>query len=392
MQVVDRNGFTETIGNKERLGMYKDTDFLSAQPFQKVLRVYGKDAQGQTRSKITSYHDNGELCQYLEAINGRANGEYQEWHPNGRLKVTAHLVEGVADLTDLAQSSWVFDGPSEVWDEEGHLIATFEYEKGLLKGTGRTFFPSGALCCEMPYQQGELHGLYTERRESGELAEETSYEKGEKQGLSRTYWETGAIRSDELFERGKLKEANYFDPAGSSVAVVVEGKGKSALFEGKLVHTMYTVTEGIFEGEVRTFYPNGVVHTLYPLHGGQKEGTEWEYYPSGEPKISLEWHEDAIQGQVSTWYPSGQKESQREVHKNYKQGTAFAWYKSGDLMLIEEYENDQLIKGSYYKKGDKKPISKIESGKGIATLYTPEGVFSKKVTYERGRPQLGGSA
>ena len=57
-------------------------------------------------------------------------------------------------------------------------------------------------------------------------------------------------------------------------------------------------------------------------------------------------------------------------------------------MLVEEYENDLLIKGSYYKKGDKKIVSRIDSGKGTASLYSSDGFFLKKVLYEKGKPQL----
>jgi antitoxin component YwqK of YwqJK toxin-antitoxin module len=91
---------------------------------------------------------------------------------------------------------------------------------------------------------------------------------------------------------------------------------------------------------------------------------------------------------MKTWYSNGVMESQREINVNKKQGLSFAWYKNGDLMLMEEYENDMLIKGSYFKKGDKAPISRIESGKGLATLYTSDGIFLRKVSYEKGKPKL----
>ncbi len=41
MQIIDRNGFTETISNKERISSFETTDFLTPQPYQKVLRVFG---------------------------------------------------------------------------------------------------------------------------------------------------------------------------------------------------------------------------------------------------------------------------------------------------------------------------------------------------------------
>ena len=57
-------------------------------------------------------------------------------------------------------------------------------------------------------------------------------------------------------------------------------------------------------------------------------------------------------------------------------------------MLMEEYDQDKLILGSYYKKGDKLPVSKVENGKGTATLFSSEGAFLKKVSYEKGQPVI----
>jgi hypothetical protein len=55
-------------------------------------------------------------------------------------------------------------------------------------------------------------------------------------------------------------------------------------------------------------------------------------------------------------------------------------------MLIEEYDNDQLVKGIYIKKGEKSPVSVIENGEGIATLYDSDGYFLKKIKYYKGIP------
>ena len=79
LQTIDRNGFSETVSTKERVGRFSQTDFLSPQPYQKVLRIYGRDSIGKSTSKITSYHSNGHIWQYLEISEGRANGAYREW-------------------------------------------------------------------------------------------------------------------------------------------------------------------------------------------------------------------------------------------------------------------------------------------------------------------------
>ena len=68
IQVIDRNGFTETMSTDERLSQYQKVDFLTPQPFQKVQRVFSRNPEGKTRSAITSYHSNGHIFQYLEVL------------------------------------------------------------------------------------------------------------------------------------------------------------------------------------------------------------------------------------------------------------------------------------------------------------------------------------
>lgn len=74
------------------------------------------------------------------------------------------------------------------------------------------------------------------------------------------------------------------------------------------------------------------------------------------------------------------------MSSNQKQGFLTAWYSNGSLMLVEEYDSDKLIKGDYYRLGEKAAISQIDKGKGIATLFNSEGNFSRKVHYQDGKP------
>ena len=75
----------------------------------------------------------------------------------------------------------------------------------------------------------------------------------------------------------------------------------------------------------------------------------------------------------------------KEISQNKKNGHCTAWYQNGFLMFVEEYENDKLLKGEYYKSGEKIPCSRVEKGKGIATLFDAEGNFVRKIFYKEGR-------
>ena len=231
LQVQDRNGFSETISNKDRLNVYQNVDFLNAQPYQKVLRVYGKNNEGKSRSKLTSYHDNGSVWQYLEAVDGRANGRFLEWHENGKVKIEAHVIEGLADLSEKAQKSWLFDGESNVWDEEGNQIASFTYDRGYLHNEAKYFYSSGQVQKRIPYVHGIMQGTVTVYDKEGNLLEDITFQNGKKDGPAKGLWNKETSKYQEQYREGSLINAIYFSPEGGAVAEVENGRGTKAIFD-----------------------------------------------------------------------------------------------------------------------------------------------------------------
>ncbi len=364
INIIDRNGMNETIQAKDRLARYQGVDFLRAQPYQKVLRVCGPRVDGAVPSFVTSYHENGQVRQYLEVVDGRASGWYREWHPNGALKLEAWVVGGVADIDERAQESYVFEGVSRAWDGKETLVGEIPYEAGVLEGVCRYF-------------------------KGGELVRCERYEKGVLEGEVMSFWPGGMPQSEEVYARGLLAEGRYFDRAGLCLGEVRKGRGVRVVFgEG---HALWDVVRGSPRGRVREYGVRGELHRLYHVKGGVKEGEEVEYWeePFGlDPvqKLSLNWRGGEIQGVVRTWYEDGQLESQREMSHNRRNGMSTAWYQDGSLMLVEEYREDRLVKGEYYERGASRPASGVREGEGIATLFDPQGTYLARVNYVEGSP------
>ncbi len=387
INIIDRNGMSETINAKERLNAFENTDFLSPQPYQKVMRVYGKQPNGDVRSCITSYHPNGQVKQLLLSVNNRAYGTYSEWYPNGKLKVEAKVIGGIADINTQAEQSWLFDSKNCAWDEDGHLIASIQYEKGDLQGESIYYHPNGQIWKTCPYSKNVLHGSVRIFLEDGSLFQTLSYKEGVKDGICTRYWEGSSIAFQENYEKGLLMEARYYDGHGSTTATIQGGKGFRAIFGKKQLQELQEFKGGIQDGSVKIFDEKHNLISVCMMKNGEKMGEEINYFPgSKQPKLLLTWHEGVLQGPMKTWYSNGQIESQREMTSNQKHGLLSAWYRSGSLMLVEEYDNDILVKGEYYRIGEKAPTSQIERGKGIATLFNPEGNFFRKVAYQDGRP------
>lgn len=392
INIISRDGFSETINNPERLNQYANVDFLQTQPYEKVLRVYGREPGGNIHAYITTYHPNGQVQQYLEILNNSAFGVYQEWHENGIQKVEAVVIGGTADVGKSAEDSWLFDGISNAWDEEGNLLAKIRYSRGILEGDSLYYHTSGALWKRVPLCHGLIEGTEEIYKKDGQVFQKTEYHRGLKNGSSIRYWDKEKICTEEVYSRGYLTEGRYYNQEGELVSNIEDGNGYRTTFAKEGVCELQQFKEGCLDGEVKAFGVDDSLLKLYHVKNGQKHGIEIEYYASRKgqkdlkPILSINWHEGVIQGLAKTWYPNGNMESQREMTGNHKNGISTGWYEDGTIMLIEEYEQNKLVHGEYYQQGEKFPVTEVHDGKGIATLHDEGGNFLQKVTYHNGKP------
>jgi len=392
INIIDRDGMSETFSNADRLAKFENVDFLSSQPYQKVLRVYSRNDEGAVLAYLTSYHPNGQVKQYLEIANGRAFGLYREWFANGTLKVEAHVIGGMPDITTAAEKSWLFEGIAQAWDENGHLEAEIPYCKGILHGTALYYHPNGAIWKRVALEKNELQGTSEIFLEDGTLLETLQYVVGQREGPSIRYWGKDKIASQEMFSEGKLITGIYYNSNGEPISNIDDGGGFRAIFGKDSVAELQEFKRGLPEGSVRVFGARGRLVRVYKVKNGLKHGEEIEYFDRPvagrelQPRLTINWYEGRIQGIVKTWYDNGIQESQREWSNNVKNGVATGWYSDGNLMLIEEYDHGKLMRGQYLKRGDKTPQTSISDGKGMATLYDADGNFVRRVIYINGVP------
>ncbi len=392
INIIDRNGLSQTICNPDRLRKFEDVDFFKNQPYQKVLRVYGRDAQGNAQAFITCYYANGQPKQYLEIVNNRAYGTYKEWHANGVLQLEAFIIGGAADIGTASEQTWLFEGCSKAWDENGNLIAEIPYAKGVLEGVSIYYHPNGNVWKNVPFHKNAIEGVFETFLDDGSILQTANYSQDRKEGESIRYWPGCKIAAQEIFCSGELISGSYYNIKGDLITEIKDGNGYRAVFGKEAVIELQEYHQGILEGEIQTFDKNSRLNRISHVKNNVKHGEELIFYDAigkqkNLPKLSINWYEGKIQGIVKTWYRNGNQESQREMTNNAKNGLATAWYQDGSMMMIEEYDHDKLQRGEYYKKGERIPISLINEGKGLATIFDSEGNFVRKVSYNNGKPE-----
>lgn len=386
IQIVDRMGMNETIKSKEKLKTFAEVDYEKPQPYEKVTRVLAKQGLTPQKSIITTYHDNGYLKEYLEAVSHRAHGLYKEFYPNGNIKIFGHIIEGIADLTEAAKNSYIFDGVCQIFYPNGKLQATIIYQKGKLQGESTYYHANGKIEKKIPYNQDQIDGVVYLYDLEENIIGFTEYQCGTKHGKLEYLGDKLIAPFEEWYELGLLKNGDYFNFKRELISQIVGGYGVQSIYENGKLSKEIEYQKGIPEGTVKTYYPSSRLKSIYSIQNGLKHGEEWVYYDNelSTPKLFLTWYEDQLHGSQKSWYEDGSLESQKEMVKNKKQGSLIAWYQTGGVMLIEDYDAGKLIEGAYFTKGSKEKISSVTHGKGIATIYDKNGFFIHKIRYEKG--------
>ena len=400
IQITDKHGISEIISSKEKLLKYQDVNFeTEPQPYKQVTRIFSDKTTKQKFSKITSYHNNGNIFQYLDIKDSSAYGKYIEWHKNGQKKIEAKIIGGEANLSPQSQETWVFHDISFVWDEKGNLLAEINYTNGLLSNISSYYFPNGNLQKIIPYENNEIHGTIKEYDENKKLTSISNFKNGKLNGKTKGFYKNNYIFI-ENYKNGKLINGKYLDPNKKLISSIKNGKGyKIHVNEAISEVQKIEYTKGIEEGQIEIYSLDLQLICKYHKKNNQKQLDEIFYFLKSEldedsimtneqhPKVSIQWKDNYIHGLVKTWYNNAVLESQKTVSKNKKNGPLSAWYKDGAIMLLEDYENDILIQGKYFKKNIPTPISIVTNGTGVATLYDENGLFIKKIKYEKGIAQ-----
>ncbi|MFZ4099607.1 MAG: toxin-antitoxin system YwqK family antitoxin [Chlamydiia bacterium] len=384
----DRNGFSETVSQPDRLARLATVDFNSPQPYERVIRVFQRNEDGSVPSILTCYYPNGQLSELLDVLSGRASGRYCRWHQNGQINLYAVVMGGVADVNDRAKQTWLFDGESLVWDEEGHLIARIPYDRGALHGIEQHYYPSGSTQESIPYVKGLLHGTREAYSPNGELLQRQDFDQGQPHGHAESWWlHEHRLSTQEIWSQGLLLQGEYYHADGTSAGSVQQGSGHRILFDTARMIRRYQVQTGRVEGFVEEFNASNVCIRTWNEAQGMKQGVERVFEPkNGNLKLELCWKDDVLQGPCRTYYVDGKLESQKELSDNQVHGRCLAWYPSGQVMLLEEYQQGILERGEYYELGSLVPVSQVVQGHGTVTLYDGSGRKAKTIPIVNGIP------
>lgn len=330
------------------------------------------------------YYKNGDLRKsYFLNDDGKAEGKYKEFHPNGQLAYEVEFDDGDKE------------GPYTLWYPNGIVKSRGKYDwQGERDGLCETFYESGKKKTAHDTDRRTMKKWY----ENGQISEEGSYDYD---GLKDELWK-------EFYEDGKPKSFIEYD------SDEFEGSYKTWYSNGNIhVDGTYDYNSEKHDSWV-TNYENGNPQEITEYRYGKLDGDYLSYYENGQIKIKCEYMSGEMRNEYTEYHANGNLKVKGKNYSGEKTGTWEVYFEDGELQFSQHFKNDEPAgkyilfskpgmvkeKGTkygrkfileytlYYDSGSKKEegeYSRDGVKEGKWTSYFEDGKVSSKGEYTNGK-------
>ncbi len=246
----------------------------------------------------------------------------KDLHPNGRLKSQRQVVRD-------AQGHALNHGPWIVYDAEGQVLGTGQYEQGRRVGPWTRRFPLGdgamfdgplfsqftpPFKAQATFANDELDGTWTIRDTRGRAMARWEFSAGQRQGKHLWWYPDGQQRREAVYQDDQLKGPFREWNAAGQLETDVRYLGGRRI---EVVTEWYAPEKRRSEGEF--LMPREVTQTHFDFWAGvaeeeilassgqpERHGRYLGFHPTGAPHIEGTYDHDRPVGEFTWWYPSGQ--------------------------------------------------------------------------------------
>jgi antitoxin component YwqK of YwqJK toxin-antitoxin module len=182
-------------------GQFKDGKpfgkFVYYYPSKKIKAVMTFDTDGKT-SRSMMYDETGYLMAFGKFVNKEKDSVWTHFTPMQTVSYTETY-----QLGQLHGQKTIYHLPATEGDKSKRIAQLYHYNKGILQGEVKEFFPDGTLKMEGTYENDKLHGVVNKYHPNGRLFIKERYKNGKKHGWWFGYDENGKETGKRYFYEGK---------------------------------------------------------------------------------------------------------------------------------------------------------------------------------------------
>jgi uncharacterized protein len=206
-----------------------------------------------------------------------------------------------------------------------------------------------------------------------------------------------------FYQNGQLKEETDLTRIAEDAEAFKEWKttivphGRSVTFfeNGKVERTL-VYDQGLADGELNLYYPQGTLRGSCGFKKGARHGKMLVYYEDGTKQEEASYQEGKLIGELIRYYPKEVRATLIPYAGGLPHGKAFEWYPSGALKATAHYSNGVLqSEGTnpallvYYEDHTLQEVQDFQHGEltGTHFCYHPNGKESYRMLYKNGKKQ-----
>lgn len=339
-------------------------------------------------------YDNGNVSSEGYMVDGRPDGYWKTYHPDGILKS-----EGNRSNFEL-DSTWVFynelgEKVTEITYRRGKkhglyrayrngvLYEESEFENEIKVGEARFYYPTGELHKLIPFEAGKEHGDGFEYDREGRIITLLSYRDGYLRTADKVnrFDESGKKRGPwvRFHPNGVLAyEGRFMNDLRNGIFKTYNKRGDLLTLEKYRDGELVTDSEASVILDIRnTYYANGDVKSTGGYVDGVKEGTHRIYDRQGNIEA----------GEL---YSQGDKIGEGIIDRNGDfQGKWKLYYETGELKAEGEFKDSKRVDDwiYYHKNGEIEHKAKFGDGipNGKWTWYYEDGKLRREEFFRRGK-------
>ena len=365
---------------------------------------------GKPDGKWLKFHPDGQKISEQEYEDGLAIGHWKEWHENNQQWKDESYEDGRQHGKAIhwrTDGAIVFEGQFDSDKKEGDWIYYYHahgkkksmggYKRDKKHGEWFNFYENEFgdstitlsnsdgkereiknLSSRVNYKDGQLDGTYTEWDESGKEIINGEYKNGKPVGEWTWYY----TNVPEEVSRVKCKTINYKDGLMHGEYLEWHRDGR----EWKL----FNYKDGRLNGEYRKYRKDGSKYYIGNYKNGKRFG-DWVYFYHNDAKKREEIYgkEEKLEGNVKEYHFGGVGIAWDEVvnpkvlsetkYKNgYREGIHKSWKSDGTVLRKGTYSDDMKEgKWEYYHESIDGKISKLR----LRVNYQKDVIFGKSVEY-----------
>lgn len=226
-------------------------------------------------------------------------------------------------------------------------VDIYSYKDGELDGLNVIYYKS--LVKEIGHwKNGEQNGLFQMYTENGLLIDNANFKDGQRHGVAEEYYnDTGKLRALINYKNGTFDgEFKSYYPNGN---IQIEANYKNGVIDGaykeyydnKSIKIIGNYKESLQDGEWRIYLGNGKLKSLVNYKDGALNGIKEDYYANGNLWTRRGFENNTQEGVYEVYYENGSPQFKAVV----RNGVIVEEQKfDGNCMIYNEQEDKIIIK------------------------------------------------